>query len=134
VNFSVQQMYELVNDIESYPQFMPGCSGAELLEKGEGWLKARLDITKAGLNQSFVTRNTLRPPHAMEMALVEGPFSHFKGEWLFDELQEGACKVSFRLAFAFSNPLLGFAAGKLFEQVASEQVAALCRRAQQIYS
>ena len=133
VNYSAEQMYALVHDFESYPKYMPGCVGAELLASGEGWIEARLDLSMAGLKQSIVTRNTLQAPKSMDIDLVEGPFKHFKGRWQFAALSETASKVEFTMEFAFSNRLLGLAAGKLFEQVASEQVKAICQRAKTIY-
>ncbi|WP_188150908.1 type II toxin-antitoxin system RatA family toxin [Teredinibacter waterburyi] len=133
VGYSAEQMYQLVNDFESYPQFMKGCVGAELLSRGEDWLEARLELSKAGIQQSFVTHNDLIPPTTMRLRLVEGPFTHMEGEWFFQALSATACKVNFWLEFEFSNKLLGFAAGRLFEQAASEQVDALCRRAKTVY-
>lgn len=134
VMFSARQMFDLVNDFESYPKYMSGCVGAELLRREDNWLEARLHLAKAGIKQSFVTHNTLDAPHSMHIALVDGPFKSFEGQWTFHELADNACKVSFWIEFEFSNKLLGLAAGKLFEQVASEQVSALCERAKTVYS
>lgn len=134
VKFSAEQMFDLVNDFESYPQYMTGCVGSELIGRGDDWLEARLHLEKAGIRQSFVTHNTLRRPEMMHLHLVEGPFKHFEAEWTFTSLAEGACKVNFWIEFEFSNKLVGFAAGKLIEHVASEQVNALCGRAKQVYS
>ncbi len=134
VNFSVQQMYDLVNDIEAYPQFMAGCSNAQVLQREAHWLEARLTLQKAGLQQSFVTRNQLQPPHSMTMELVDGPFKYLRGLWRFTPLGEQACKVSFELEFALRNPLLGMALGKLLETVSSQQVDAVCARARHIYN
>lgn len=133
VNFSAEQMFKLVNDFESYPQYMSGCVAAEPIDRGEDWLEARLTLEKAGIRQSFITHNTLNPPHSMALRLVEGPFKRMDGEWTFTPLGDDACKVNFWLEFEFSNRIVGFAAGKLFEQVATEQVNALCRRAKQVY-
>lgn len=113
---------------------MAGCVGAEVLATGEGWLEARLDLARAGFKQSFTTRNTLNPPVSMDLSLVSGPFSALAGRWQFDSLSESACKVTFSLDYEFSNKLLALAAGKVFEQVASEQVSTLCERARQVYS
>lgn len=134
VPFSSEQMFALVNDIEQYPEFMAGCVGAEVLARGDDWVEARLDLARGGFKQSFSTRNTLRPPHSMDLELVSGPFSSFLGCWQFDALNETACKVTFSLQFEFSNKLIALAAGKVFEQVASEQVATLCDRARQVYA
>jgi len=126
-------MFDVVNDIEAYPKFMDGCVGAYVLRRGDGWLEARLDLSRAGVTQSFVTRNELRPPEVMTMELVDGPFSHLHGCWRFTPLGDNACKVSFELDFEMKNRLLGMAVGKLFESVANRQVDALCARARLIY-
>jgi ribosome-associated toxin RatA of RatAB toxin-antitoxin module len=133
VNFSAQQMFDLVNDIEAYPQFMDGCVGAKILKREGDWLEARLELSKAGVSQSFITRNHLQAPTSMSMTLVDGPFKHLQGCWRFSPLADNACKVSFELEFELQNKLLGMAIGKLFESVASKQVDALCERARQIY-
>jgi len=133
VNFSAEQMFNIVNDFEAYPQYMSGCVGAELLQRESTWLEARLHLEKAGIRQSFVTHNTLDPPHSMRLRLVDGPFKTLEGEWTFTALSDSACKVNFWIEFEFSNRLLGLAAGKLFEHAASEQVRALCDRAAFIY-
>lgn len=133
VNYTAQQMFDLVNDIEAYPHYMDGCVGAQVLQREDNWLEARLDIKKAGVAQSFITRNQLQPPTTMTMTLVDGPFSHLHGCWRFTPLSDSACKVSFELEFELKNRLLGMAMGKVFETLANRQVDALCARAQHIY-
>ncbi len=133
VNYSAQQMFDLVNDIEAYPQYMDGCVGAKILKREGDWLEARLELSRAGVSQSFVTRNQLNAPESMSMTLVDGPFKYLKGCWRFTALNETACKVSFDLEFELQSKLLGMAVGKLFESVAGKQVDALCERAKQIY-
>ena len=133
VNYSAQQMFDMVNDIEAYPHYMDGCVGAKILRREADWLEARLDLQKAGVTQSFITRNHLQPPTTMTMTLVDGPFSKLHGCWRFAPLSDTACKVSFELEFEMKNRLLGMAVGKLFEAVANRQVDALCTRAQTVY-
>lgn len=133
VPYSVQQMFDLVNDIEAYPQFMDGCVGAELLRCEGDELEARLELSKAGISQSFVTRNRLEPPLAMSMRLVDGPFSRLEGVWRFQPLAEDACKVQLTLEFEFNNKVLALAANKWFESMANRQVDNLCARAKAIY-
>ena len=134
VPFSDDQMFVLINDIESYPEYMPGCVGAEILNHGERWLEARLDLAKLGVKHSFSTRNSLNPPSSMSMTLLEGPFKHLSGEWQFQALSASACKVVFWLEFEVSFSVMAVALPKLMEHVASEQVDALCRRAKQVYA
>ncbi len=133
VSFSAEQMFALVNDIETYPQYMEGCVGAKILKREGNWLEAELELSKAGVTQRFITRNHLEPPERMTMVLVDGPFKRLEGAWQFTPLAAGACKVSFELEFELQNKLMGFAVGKLFEGVAGKQVEALCTRAAQVY-
>lgn len=133
VMYSAEQMFDLVNDIEAYPEFMDGCVGATILKRDEHQLEAQLELSKGGVRQQFITRNELRPPLEMTMHLVDGPFKKFEGSWRFEPLSESACKIIFELDYAFSNRLLALAANKMFETVANRQVDALCRRAEQVY-
>ncbi len=134
VPFSAQQMFDLVNDIETYPEFMPGCVGARILRQGDDWVEAELDLKKSGFNQSFTTRNQLSAPDLIHMQLVDGPFTRLEGYWRFRSLAESACKVEFELNFELHNRFLQMAAGKMFASISQQQVDALCRRAETIYS
>ncbi|MFT5116831.1 MAG: ribosome-associated toxin RatA of RatAB toxin-antitoxin module [Kiritimatiellia bacterium] len=133
VDYSAQQMFDLINDIETYPQFMSGCLAAEIIDQGPTFVEARLTLGKSGFQQSFVTRNELQPPHSMLMRLVEGPFKTFEGHWQFQPLSDSACKVSVDLEFEFSSPIIAMTAGRWFEKNAGQQVDALCQRADEVY-
>lgn len=133
VSFSCEQMFDLVNDVARYPEFVPGCVGAEVLSVDGNEMIARLVLSKARLKQSFVTRNTLEAPNRITLQLHEGPFKALRGQWQFQALSDSACKVSFWLEFEFSNLILSKTVGKLLERVAGEQVDAMCTRARQLY-
>jgi ribosome-associated toxin RatA of RatAB toxin-antitoxin module len=133
VNFSAQQMFDLVNDVEAYPGYMAGCVKAEVLERGADSITARLELAKSGIHQSFTTRNQLKPPNTMIMELVDGPFKKFRGIWQFNSLNANSCEVKFRLEYEFSNFFLGMAAGSMINQLAGEQVDSVCKRAKFIY-
>lgn len=133
VNFSAQQMFDLVNKVEDYPEFLPGCKKTELIERNESVIQARLTLSKAGISQSFVTRNQLTPPSKMLINLVEGPFQQFSGEWNFIALDAKASKVSLDLTFEINNQIAGVALNLLFKQVASMMVDAFVKRAKQVY-
>lgn len=132
VTHSAQAMYDLVNDVASYPEFMDGCVGVEIFEHNEHSMLARLDLKKAGMQISFVTRNRLEAPHQIEMKLQDGPFKMFKGLWSFKSLTESACKVSLDLEFEFSRKGLGLAGSSLFAGVANNLVDSLCQRADKV--
>ncbi len=133
VMFSAEQMFDLVNDVERYPQFLPGCKAAEILHSDENTLEARLELSRAGIHQSFVTRNRLERPTRMTLELVDGPFEHFEGLWHFSPLAHDACKVSFSLSFRLRNRLVAAAVGKLFSELANQMVRVMCERAEHVY-
>ena len=133
VMHSDQAMFDLVNDVASYPQFMQGCQTAEVFEHNEQQMVARLDLKKGGVKTSFMTRNRLQAPSEIEMNLEDGPFKSLKGVWRFKSLTPQACKVSLDLEFEFNNMAVGLAASKLFSSMANDLVDSLCRRADQIY-
>ncbi|MDX5377141.1 MAG: type II toxin-antitoxin system RatA family toxin [Halomonas sp.] len=133
VRHTPRDMFELVNDFERYPEFLPGCRRARLLERDESHLIGEMTLGRAGLEQSFTTRNDLIEPERIEMSLVSGPFKRLRGRWLFLPMGEGTCKVCLEMEFEFANRLLGMAFGKLFQQVAGQLVDAFTRRADEIY-
>ncbi|GAB3291637.1 type II toxin-antitoxin system RatA family toxin [Pseudidiomarina andamanensis] len=133
VPYSDAQMYALVNDIDRYPEFVPGCRSASVLESDEQNKVARLDISKAGISKSFTTRNTLVPFERIDMELVDGPFQYLRGGWSFHKLDEQACKIVLKLEFEFANRLLGMAFGKIFNELQSRMVDAFVQRAQHEY-
>ena len=132
VMHSAQAMYDLVNDVASYPQFMDGCAAVEVFEHTEQTMLARLVLKKAGVQISLVTRNSLQSPRQIEMQLEDGPFKKLKGLWLFKPLTEEACKVSLDLEFEFSSRGMGLAASNLFSGVANNLVDSLCQRADKV--
>ncbi|WP_207064036.1 type II toxin-antitoxin system RatA family toxin [Motiliproteus sp. SC1-56] len=130
---SAQEMFNLVNDVPSYPRFLPWCSGAEILEHADGVMVARLDVAKAGFKYSFTTRNRLCSGSMIDMELVDGPFTALSGTWSFTPLSEEACKVGLSLNFEFSGKLTGLAMGKVFNQIAVAMVDAFCAQADERY-
>lgn len=125
-------MFDLVADIASYPEFLPGCSGAHIIDQGDNVVVGRLDLSKAGVKQSFVTRNTNTPYTSITLALEDGPFDSLGGEWRFDPLSDEACRVSLELTFQLRSGLLKMAASRLFESVANDMVDAMVKRANQL--
>ena len=133
VMYSDQAMFNLVNDVANYPQFMDGCQSAEVFEHSDVTMVARLDLKKAGVKTSFMTRNSLNAPSTIEMSLEDGPFKTLRGVWRFKALTPEACKVSLDLEFEFNSMAMGMAASKIFSNMANNLVDSLCRRADQVY-
>jgi len=131
--YPAQALYDLVNDVASYPQFLPWCSAAEVLESDATRMRATLKVGRAGLSQQFTTCNTLRPGESIEMKLEQGPFRALHGVWSFQALNENACKITLDLSFEYSGALVKATLGPLFNQAATTMVDAFCQRAKQLY-
>ncbi|MGD2007567.1 MAG: type II toxin-antitoxin system RatA family toxin [Cellvibrionales bacterium] len=130
--YPAEAVFTLVADIERYPEFLPGCVEASILTRQENTVTARLTLSRAGISQSFTTRNTLVVAESMELVLVDGPFDQFSGRWTFKALSPEACKVALNLEFLLGGGLINAAAGKLFDRVAHDLVDAVVRRAQHV--
>ncbi|OIQ79723.1 ribosome association toxin RatA [mine drainage metagenome] len=132
--YSAQQMYRLVSDVASYPQFLPWCGGVEVHESTPESMRATLRIDFKGVRQSFTTHNVQVPDREITMQLVEGPFSALRGQWTFAPLQdEGACRVEFDLEYHFSNRLVEAVIGPVFGHIAKTFVDAFVHRAEAVY-
>ena len=127
-------MYELVNNINDYPQFLNWCEGASILNQSDHQITASVQINKGGLKQTFSTLNTLKPFRLIEMKLLDGPFEHFSGEWRFEPLGENAAKVFLKLQFKFKSKLLDMSLTPIFTKIANSQLDAFVTRANKIYS
>ncbi len=124
VPYSAEQMYQLVNDVQSYPQFLPGCTGSRILESTPGQMTAAVDVSKAGISKTFTTRNQLTSNQSILMNLVDGPFKKLIGGWKFTPLSQEACRIEFHLDFEFTNKLIELAFGRVFKELASNMVQA----------
>lgn len=132
VPYSQEQMFNLVNDIESYSAFLPYCAQSNIDRATAEEIHATLTFAKGGLQKSFTTLNRLQPHKMIEMRLVDGPFKHLEGFWQFEATKTGCC-VSLDLEFEFASRLLGLMFGPLFNQVASMLVDAFSKRAEVVY-
>ena len=132
VSYSCEQMYNLVNDIERYGEFLPHLSDSVVHHRDEDEVQATLNVTAAGMQKSFTTRNRLQANKMIEIRLVDGPFSHLEGFWRFDETSLG-CMMSFDLEFEFAGRMFSMLLGPIFEQVTDQMVDAFCDRAKALY-
>ncbi len=133
LHYSAEQMFDLVNDVPSYPQFLPWCSDAQIVEHFDTGLQAKIGIDFKGIRQHFATRNTQQRPDYIDMQLVQGPFKALSGGWRFIEQGPHACTICFELHYAFSNPLFGALMGPVFRYIMDTFVDAFIGQAQQRY-
>jgi ribosome-associated toxin RatA of RatAB toxin-antitoxin module len=134
--YSPAEMFALVTDVVSYPQFLPWCDRALVEEETAQGMVAKVGISIAGIRQSFTTRNRHEPDRKVSLKLVNGPFSRLEGDWNFLPLGDGtqrACKVEFTLCYDFNNGTLAALVGPVFDKIASSLVDAFVKRASHIY-
>ncbi|MDQ6684328.1 MAG: type II toxin-antitoxin system RatA family toxin [Pseudomonadota bacterium] len=138
--YAAHEMYELVTDVEAYPQFLPWCERVDVVARDAGSVTARLHVRFAGIPHTFTTRNDQQLDSAVHVALVDGPFSELDGRWRFLPLElpgEGgatpACKIDFEMRYAFANSLLEATASPVFDRIADTFVDSFVRRAEQVH-
>lgn len=133
VSYSAHEMFALVADIPSYPEFLPWCGGARILSQDEDQMMASIDIAYHGVHRSFTTRNRLQKDKMLEIALVEGPFSRLHGYWQFVPLDEGSSRISMDIEFEVSNRVLALVINPVFTAIANQLVDSFVARARQLY-
>jgi len=133
VPYTPQQMFELVNNIDDYSQFLNWCDSSSILNQSDNQITASVQINQGGLKQSFSTLNTLTPYTSIEMQLLDGPFDELSGEWRFETLGENASKVHLTLQFKFKSMLIDMALSPIFKSIANSQLDAFVARAKYIY-
>ena len=134
--YSAAEMFALVTDVASYPQFLPWCDKSAILAQDPQGMTAKVGLAMAGLKQSFTTRNTHVKDRKVSLKLVDGPFSKLDGQWDFTPVGDGAdraCKVEFSLSYDFDNAALAALVGPVFDKIAGSLVEAFVKRAGNIY-
>lgn len=130
--FTPAQMFDLVADVEKYPEFLPWCAAAKLVQRTDTEIVGTLTAEKGGFRKSFTTRNRFSYPEWMDIALVDGPFKHLSGRWDFRPQDDGGCIIEYRMRFEmvfFLAPILG----GLMDYMANTMVDCFARRAQVVY-
>jgi ribosome-associated toxin RatA of RatAB toxin-antitoxin module len=122
-------VWGLVDDIERYPEFVPGCVGARVQSRTVEEVVATLEVRKGPLNMAFTTRNRLAAPHALDMELVDGPFERLSGGWRILPLSADGCRATLTLGFAFANPVTALVLEPIFERILADLVDAFVQRA-----
>lgn len=134
--YSPQEMFDLVTAVQQYPQFLPWCDHARVLEQDDSGMLAEVGIALSGIRQSFVTRNLHEPGRRVQMQLVKGPFSRLDGDWHFHTVGDGsqrAARVELLLNYGFDSVTLSKVVGPVFDRIAASMVDAFVKRAEQVY-
>jgi ribosome-associated toxin RatA of RatAB toxin-antitoxin module len=131
--YSAAQVFDIVSDIERYPEFLPWCSAAQIVGGEAAEVVAELTIMKGRISERFTTRNVLAYPDSIELHLVQGPFQRLAGMWRFTTLASLGSKVELELDFEMSRSLIQRTFGVIFAHAAGTMVDAFCSRARAIY-
>jgi ribosome-associated toxin RatA of RatAB toxin-antitoxin module len=134
--YAPEEMFRLVTDVASYPEFLPWCDQARVLESDAQGMLAEVGISLGGIKQTFTTRNTHEAGRSVGMSLVKGPFSNLNGTWRFLPVGDGsqrACKVELDLQYGFSSSTLAALIGPVFDKIAASLVDAFVKRAEIVY-
>jgi ribosome-associated toxin RatA of RatAB toxin-antitoxin module len=126
-------MFDLVVDVERYPQFLPWVTSAELHEKSDRDLLASMEMQRAGVRERFTTRNTFERPTMMTLRLVRGPFRLLEGRWSFTQIGDAGTRIELEMRFEFANPVVSLLFGKAFEQSCNSLIDAFIVRARQLH-
>jgi len=133
VQYSNDEMFALVADINAYPKFLPWCSDAAVLSQQQDEVSARIDFSVGGISKSFTTRNHHQPGSEISMQLLDGPFSELQGRWRFEPLGDDGSKISLHLEYDFSSRMVSLAVGPVFNKIANSLVDAFQQRAVDVY-
>ena len=134
VPYSAKQMFELVNNIKDYPNFLKWCSDSSILEQNSEQIIASIKVSKSIFNQEFTTINNLVTDKKISIKLQKGPFKHLNGGWIFTELRADACKVDFNLSFEFASKLMDISLSSAFENIVKSQLNSFIQRAKEVYA
>ena len=135
---SAERIFDLVNSVDQYPDFLPWCGGSRIDEQSQLHMVAEVTIGYKGINKAFKTRNKLsRPtethPGSIQMDLLEGPFKQLDGQWTFTPLDTQGSRIEFELRYQFSNNIMSRLIGPVFDRIAETFVDSFVRRAEQLY-
>ena len=125
-------MFALINDVENYPAFVPGCTHARIESQTPTEIVATLGVKKGPMHAELTTRNTLEQDRRVTMSLVKGPFKELEGVWTLTPVGEGGCRVDLDMRFAFRNSMSAVLFEPIFEQTAASLVDAFVARARSL--
>jgi coenzyme Q-binding protein COQ10 len=131
--YTPEQLFDLVADVERYPEFLPWCLGARIRERRPNLIVADLLIGFRMVRERFTSRVSLNRPGRIDVAYTEGPFRYLNNHWVFEPANEGGCRIDFFVDFEFRSRVLHKLIGVLFNEAVRRMVAAFEGRARQLY-
>lgn len=133
VPHKAELMYNVVNQVDLYHQFLPWCSESTIIESSDNSMTASVFMKKGPLNQAFTTKNTMLVGQVIDLELVDGPFKKLSGQWQFNDISDHGSKISLQLNYEFSSSIIAVVVGPVFNQIANTLVDSFCKRADELY-
>jgi coenzyme Q-binding protein COQ10 len=131
--YSAEQLFDLVADVERYPEFLPWCLAARIRERKENTITADLLIGFKMVRERFTSRVVLDRPKRIDVSYSEGPFRYLNNHWIFLPQDDGGCVIDFYVDFEFRSRMLQKIIGLLFNEAVRRMVGAFEARARQLY-
>jgi coenzyme Q-binding protein COQ10 len=131
--YAPEQLFELVADVERYPEFLPWCLGVRVRERTEETITADLLIGFKMVRERFTSTVKLDRPGRIDVAYTEGPFRYLNNHWIFEPTGDGGCSIDFYVDFEFRSRMLQTLIGMLFNEAVRRMVAAFEARAHNLY-
>jgi len=131
--YSAEQLFDLVADIERYPEFLPWCLGARVRERKQNLIVADLLIGYRMVRERFTSRVILDRARRIDVSYSEGPFRYLNNHWLFEPQADGSCVLDFFVDFEFRSRMLQKVIELLFNEAVKRMVAAFEGRARRLY-
>jgi coenzyme Q-binding protein COQ10 len=134
--YSITQIFNMVAEIEKYPEFIPWCSKAKILEMRENFIVAELFISFKGFTHSYVSEVTIVPPvesAAIKVKAIKGPFKYLTNDWHFRKTPNNGCEINFNIDFTFDNFILEKLFGLLFYKAIKKMMQSFKQRADELY-
>jgi ribosome-associated toxin RatA of RatAB toxin-antitoxin module len=114
-----QKMFQLVDSVENYPQFLPWCGSTQIIERNNNKTIASIEINYKGIRQTFTTKNTKKQNQEMSIKLIDGPFKSLSGQWMFKNLDKDSCQIELKLEYEFSNVIFEKLISPVFNMIAN---------------
>ncbi len=135
--YSASHLYNIVNDIEKYPEFIDGCTKATIISSDTSsdsnqQMLGKLVLKRSGVMITVTTKNTMIPNQRIDMTFIDGTLKNLWGSWIFKPLNENACKVTLAINYQFSNPIKNIAADKLIKPLSNDLISAIAKRCKQL--
>lgn len=138
VRHSPERMYNLVADVEKYPEFLPLCEGLAVRSRkdrdGKTLLVADMTVGYKAFRETFTTQVLLKPEeNAIDVKYLDGPFKYLDNRWRFEPDENGGCSVYFFIDYEFKSRILGAVMGSMFDRAFRMFAEAFEARADRIY-